>query len=291
MTDGKHYQIDVTTVVAYLADQSEPGKDQYVFAYTIKVTNAGNVSTQTDQPSLDHHRCRPARAGSEGPWCRGPAAGSEAWRELRIHLGHQPPHVGRHHARRLPDGGRGRPCVRRRDSAIHAVGAAHAALRRPAHLLRVSACHPARPYPAMLLASPFAQAAGGPPDDAQSQQKCHECLNEQPFHRRSPPPCSGAVVVAGGGVHDDAGAPTGRHAAGGVRAAACTRAGCTAHAPTPAARDFHTRKLERSARVARRPPGPGVAGVARRLPGPSGLACAPGSVAVSVQCGNRCSRA
>ena len=46
MTDGKHYQIDVTTVVAYLADQSEPGKDQYVFAYTITVTNAGNVSTK-----------------------------------------------------------------------------------------------------------------------------------------------------------------------------------------------------------------------------------------------------
>jgi ApaG protein len=46
MTDGKHYQIDVTTVVAYLADQSEPGKDQYVFAYTIKVTNAGNVSSK-----------------------------------------------------------------------------------------------------------------------------------------------------------------------------------------------------------------------------------------------------
>jgi ApaG protein len=46
MTDGKHYQIDVTTEVAYLADQSEPAKDQYVFAYTITVTNAGNVSSK-----------------------------------------------------------------------------------------------------------------------------------------------------------------------------------------------------------------------------------------------------
>jgi ApaG protein len=46
MTDGKQYKIDVATEVAYLADQSDPGKDQYVFAYTMTVTNAGNVSAK-----------------------------------------------------------------------------------------------------------------------------------------------------------------------------------------------------------------------------------------------------
>ena len=43
MTDNHEYRIDVATEVAYLADQSDPDKSQYVFAYTMKVTNAGSV--------------------------------------------------------------------------------------------------------------------------------------------------------------------------------------------------------------------------------------------------------
>lgn len=43
MKDSNEYRIDVATDVAYLAEQSDPEKSQYVFAYTMKVTNTGNV--------------------------------------------------------------------------------------------------------------------------------------------------------------------------------------------------------------------------------------------------------
>ena len=33
-------------VARFLADQSDPAKDQYVFTYTIKITNTGDVAAQ-----------------------------------------------------------------------------------------------------------------------------------------------------------------------------------------------------------------------------------------------------
>ena len=46
MADSKRYEIEVVAKPAYLADQSDPAKNQYVFAYTITVTNTGNVTAQ-----------------------------------------------------------------------------------------------------------------------------------------------------------------------------------------------------------------------------------------------------
>ena len=46
MTDGKHYEITVVTKASFLADQSDPGKSQFVFAYTITITNTGDVPAQ-----------------------------------------------------------------------------------------------------------------------------------------------------------------------------------------------------------------------------------------------------
>jgi ApaG protein len=46
MADDKRYEITVVTTSAYLADQSDPAKNQYVFAYTISLTNTGNVTAQ-----------------------------------------------------------------------------------------------------------------------------------------------------------------------------------------------------------------------------------------------------
>jgi len=43
--DGK-YAIDVAPRAAYIDDQSDPSKNQYVFAYTITVTNVGTVAAQ-----------------------------------------------------------------------------------------------------------------------------------------------------------------------------------------------------------------------------------------------------
>lgn len=39
-------EITVSVRTAYLADQSEPSRNQYVFAYTIKLTNAGDTPAQ-----------------------------------------------------------------------------------------------------------------------------------------------------------------------------------------------------------------------------------------------------
>jgi ApaG protein len=46
MTESKHYEIEVVAKPAFLADQSDPAKNQFVFAYTIKITNTGNVTAQ-----------------------------------------------------------------------------------------------------------------------------------------------------------------------------------------------------------------------------------------------------
>ena len=46
MAESKRYEIEVSAKPAYLADQSDPAKNQYVFAYTITITNTGNVTAQ-----------------------------------------------------------------------------------------------------------------------------------------------------------------------------------------------------------------------------------------------------
>ena len=46
MAQGKRYDISVVTKAAYVADQSDPGKDKYVFSYTITITNTGDIAAQ-----------------------------------------------------------------------------------------------------------------------------------------------------------------------------------------------------------------------------------------------------
>ena len=46
MADDKRYEISIITRTAYLADQSDPSRNQYAFAYTITLTNRGNVPAQ-----------------------------------------------------------------------------------------------------------------------------------------------------------------------------------------------------------------------------------------------------
>jgi ApaG protein len=46
VADTKKYEIAVAAHATYVADQSDPSRDQYVFAYRIKVTNTGTVSAQ-----------------------------------------------------------------------------------------------------------------------------------------------------------------------------------------------------------------------------------------------------
>ena len=46
MAEGKKYQISITVNTTYLAEQSDPSADRYVFAYTITIANSGTVSAQ-----------------------------------------------------------------------------------------------------------------------------------------------------------------------------------------------------------------------------------------------------
>jgi ApaG protein len=46
MPDPAKYAITVAATASYVADQSDPSHNQYVFAYTITVTNAGTVAAQ-----------------------------------------------------------------------------------------------------------------------------------------------------------------------------------------------------------------------------------------------------
>lgn len=43
---AKSHDISVKTRTVYIADQSDPANDRYVFAYTISITNTGSVAAQ-----------------------------------------------------------------------------------------------------------------------------------------------------------------------------------------------------------------------------------------------------
>jgi ApaG protein len=44
MAEGTKYEITVVPRAAYLAEQSDPSRNQYVFAYTITITNTGAIA-------------------------------------------------------------------------------------------------------------------------------------------------------------------------------------------------------------------------------------------------------
>jgi ApaG protein len=46
MAESKKYDIQVAVSTQYVAEQSDPGVNRHVFAYTIRILNSGNVSAQ-----------------------------------------------------------------------------------------------------------------------------------------------------------------------------------------------------------------------------------------------------
>jgi ApaG protein len=46
MAESKKYRITVVAQASYLADQSDPSRNQFAFAYTITLTNSGSVAAQ-----------------------------------------------------------------------------------------------------------------------------------------------------------------------------------------------------------------------------------------------------
>ena len=52
MAESKKYQISVRAVPQFVADQSDPASERYVFAYTITIENVGTVAAQV----ISRHR-------------------------------------------------------------------------------------------------------------------------------------------------------------------------------------------------------------------------------------------
>lgn len=46
MAESKKYEITVNTQVEYIPDQSDVELERFVFAYTITITNSGNIAAQ-----------------------------------------------------------------------------------------------------------------------------------------------------------------------------------------------------------------------------------------------------
>ena len=46
MPESKRYEITVVPKAHYVADQSDPDRNHFVFAYTIRITNTGTVGAQ-----------------------------------------------------------------------------------------------------------------------------------------------------------------------------------------------------------------------------------------------------
>ena len=46
MADSKRYEITVLPQAQYVADQSDPDRQHFVFAYTIRITNTGTVAAK-----------------------------------------------------------------------------------------------------------------------------------------------------------------------------------------------------------------------------------------------------
>ncbi|MHB9116833.1 MAG: Co2+/Mg2+ efflux protein ApaG [Burkholderiales bacterium] len=46
MAESKRYEFKISSIATFLDDQSDVDNDRYVFAYTITITNTGNVAAQ-----------------------------------------------------------------------------------------------------------------------------------------------------------------------------------------------------------------------------------------------------
>ncbi len=55
MSDPR-YQVDVSVVTRFLAEQSQPEQNRFAFAYTITVKNNGAGAGQAAVAPLGHHR-------------------------------------------------------------------------------------------------------------------------------------------------------------------------------------------------------------------------------------------
>jgi len=63
MEKNDPHGIDIQTQVNYLPEQSDEAGNRFVFSYTITITISA-MNRSSSSAAIDHHRCRPPRAGS-----------------------------------------------------------------------------------------------------------------------------------------------------------------------------------------------------------------------------------
>ena len=56
MAESKKYQIAASAVPQFIADQSDPAIERYVFAYTITIENVGTVPAPVSYTHLDVYK-------------------------------------------------------------------------------------------------------------------------------------------------------------------------------------------------------------------------------------------
>ena len=76
----RKYSVAVTAHSTYLPDQSDEEEDRYVFAYTIRITNNGNVPAQlVQQEQVDLHHVQ-----ADELWVK--RVGGRVWMALALAL-------------------------------------------------------------------------------------------------------------------------------------------------------------------------------------------------------------
>ena len=117
----------------FAPDRSQTFENEWVFIYTVRITNEGDDTVQLLEPALDHHRCHRPHRGNPPAGRRRRAAGAAAGRVVSVLVELRAQHVDGRHARHLPDGDGGRRALRRRNRPLLAPRALHGPLDPELH--------------------------------------------------------------------------------------------------------------------------------------------------------------
>ncbi len=202
MADAKRYEITVVPKAQYVADQSDPDKNQYVFAYTIRITNTGSVAAQLvsrhwviiDADQRIQEVKGVGVVGQQPVLKPGETFEYTSGASLATAVG-----TMKGTYQMLAEDGRPFDAL---DPAVHAFGSANTALALAVATIVAHVVAFARvPVALFLLALAPACRRERPPDDGKPERQRDQGLEDDPFHRRSVAPAVVARVrIRGAGA-------------------------------------------------------------------------------------------